>query len=77
MAQHKDNMPRHSDKKLTLLAVFVLLLTVSCLILTMWAQDSSYQEEQPVAVAAAPGWWAVLCRKNFMDRRLSDGKEPF
>ena len=46
MAQHKDNMPRHSDKKLTLLAVFVLLLTVSCLIWTMWAQDSSYQEEQ-------------------------------
>ena len=53
MAQHKDNMPRHSDKKLTLLAVFVLFLTVSCLIWTMWAQDSSYQEEQPVAVVAA------------------------
>lgn len=53
MVQRGDNLPRHSDKKLTLMALFVLFLTVSCLVWTMWAQDSSYQVEEPAVVVAA------------------------
>ena len=53
MAQQMRNLSGRGDRKLTLIAVMALLLTVTCLFLVLGAQESSQHVEQPAVVTAA------------------------